>query len=103
MLIANVAELFLNNSEDALFFRQDVAQISDRVDQLFVFSIDLLPLEASELIQAQIKDLIGLMFAKGITTIDQTGFVTNQDADLFDLALGKFKGKQFDARFISIS
>ena len=38
IFVANLAQLFLDDGENARFFRQDVAQIFDRLDQLLVFA-----------------------------------------------------------------
>ena len=86
MFVANFAQLFLDDLEDARFFRENVAQILDRLDQLLVFVDDLFALETGELIKAQIENLVGLMFAEGVTAFGQARFVANEDADLFDLA-----------------
>src|ERR1700722_5265172 len=102
VLIADLSQLFFDDGKDALLFRENVAQIFDRVNYLFVFVVDLFPLEASELIKAKIKNLIGLMFAKRVAAFDQTRFISNQDAELLDLPSGKFEGEQFHARFITV-
>ena len=52
--------------KDALLLRQDVAQIFDRLDQIFVFAVDLVALHPGQLIEAKVEDLIGLMFAEGV-------------------------------------
>ena len=68
--------------EDARFLREDVEQILDRLDQLLVFALDLLALQAGELIEAQIENLVRLVFAEGVTAVGQARFVADQDADL---------------------
>src|SRR5437899_2997597 len=67
VLIANFAQLLFDDRKDALLFRENVAQIFDRVDYLFVLLVDLFPLETGELIKAKIENLIGLMFAERVT------------------------------------
>ena len=98
----NLAQLFFDDLKDALLFRQNVAQVFDRLDQLLVFVDDFLALQPGQLIKAQIKNLIRLMFAESITAIREARFVANQDADLFDLPAGEFEGQQFDSRFFAI-
>src|SRR6202030_763074 len=51
MLVANLPQLFLDDGEDALLFGENIAQILDRLDELSVFIIDLLPLQPGQLIQ----------------------------------------------------
>ena len=96
------AQLFFDDLENARFFREDVAQVFDRLDQLLVFVGDFVALEAGELIKAEIENLIRLVLAEGVTAIDEPRFVANQDADLFDLLSGEFEGEQFDPRFVAI-
>ena len=74
--------------ENARFLRENVAQVLDRLDQLLVFVDDLFALEPGELIEAQIENLVRLMFAESVTAFGQARFVANQDADLLDLASG---------------
>jgi hypothetical protein len=71
MFVANFAQFFFDDGEDALLFRENVAQVLDRVDQLLVFIVDLFPLETGELVKAKIENLIRLMFAKSVATLDQ--------------------------------
>ena len=84
------------------FLREDVAQILDRLDQLLVFVLDLVALEPGELIEAQIENLVGLLFAERVAAVGQARFVANEDADLLDLLSREFEGEQFDARFVAI-
>src|SRR3954462_308340 len=51
MLVANLAQLFLDDLEDARFLRENVAQIFDRLDQLTVFLRNLFALEPGELVE----------------------------------------------------
>ena len=101
VLVANLAELFFDDREDALLFGQNVAKIFDRFEKFLVFLIDLLALEPGELIQAKIKDFVSLLFAEGVAAICQAGLAANQDADLLDLPPGEFEGQQFYSRFIA--
>ncbi len=102
VLVANVAQLFLDDLKDARFLGQNVAQVLDRIDQLLVFARDLFAFETGQLIKAEIENLIRLMFAEGITTIDQAGFVPDQDPDLLDLFPGEFEREQFHPRFVAV-
>ena len=102
VFVANLAQLLLDDREDARFLREDVAQVLDRFDQLLVFVVDLVALQPGELIEAQIEDLIGLMFAESVTAVGQPRFVANQDADLLDLFPGELEREQFDPRFFAI-
>jgi len=54
------------------------------------------------LIQAKIKNLIGLVLAERITPFGQAGRIANENADLFDLFLSEIECKQFDSRFFAI-
>ena len=102
VFLLNLAQLLLDDLENTRFFREDVAQILDRLDQLLVFADDLLALEPGQLVEAQLENLIRLMFAESVATFCEARFVANQDADLLDLAASEFEGEQFDARFIAI-
>ena len=92
MLIANLAQLFLDDLEDARFLGQDVAQVLDGLDQLRVFLFDLFALEPGELIEPQIEDLVRLMFAERVTPIDQPRVVPDQDPDFLDLFPRELEG-----------
>src|SRR5262249_38344615 len=46
VLVADFAQLFLDDGEDALLFSENVAQIIDRFDELLVFVNDFLALES---------------------------------------------------------
>ncbi len=63
---------------------------------------DLFALETGELIEAQIEDLVGLVFAESVTALDEARFVADQDADLLDLPPGELEGEQLDPRFFAI-
>src|SRR6202011_1313499 len=56
MLIAQVAQLFLDDGENALLLGQNVAQVLDRLNQLLVFIVDLVALETGQLIQTKIEN-----------------------------------------------
>src|SRR6266404_1829159 len=85
MFVANVAQFFFDNREDARFLRKNISQIFDRVYQLFVLIVDLVAFEAGELIKPKIKNLIGLVLAKCIAAFDQTRFIANKNTDLLHL------------------
>ena len=94
VLVADFAQLFLDDLEDARFLREDVAQILDRLDQLAVFLRDLFALESGELIKAQVEDLVRLVFAEGVTAVDEPRFVADEDADFLDLFPGELEREQ---------
>ena len=85
VFVADFAQLFLDDLEDARFFRENVSQVFDGIEQPAVFLRDLFAFEPGELIKSQLEDLICLVFAEGIAAIDQSRFVANQDPDLFHL------------------
>ena len=64
--------------------------------------VDLFALESGELIQAQIENLVCLVFAEGVAAFDQARFVANEDADLLDLLSREFEREQFHSRFVAI-
>ena len=64
--------------------------------------VDLFAFETGQLIQAQIENLVGLVFAESVAAFDQARFVANQNADLLDLSSREFEGEQFDSRFVAI-
>ena len=102
VFVPDLAQLLLDDLKDARLFREDVAQVFDRLDQLLVFLRDLLAFETGELVKTQIENLVGLMFAERVTAFDQPGLVANQDADLLDLFSGELEREQFDPRFIAV-
>ena len=63
---------------------------------------DLFAFQPGELIQAQIENLVGLMFAEGVAAFGQARFVANENADLLDLSSREFESEQFDSRFVAI-
>src|SRR5207302_6035956 len=102
MLVAKVAQLFFDDRENALLLGQNIVQILDRLDQVLVFVVDLVPLETSQLIQTKIENLIGLMLAERVTAFCETCRIANENADLLDLFFGEFESEQFDSRFLAI-
>ena len=102
MFIAQLAQLFLDDSENALLLGQNVAQVLDRLDQVLVFAVDLVALKTSQLIQTEIENLVGLMLTEGVTAIGQARGIANEDADLLDLLFGELECEQFDSRFFAI-
>ena len=64
--------------------------------------VDLFPLESGQLIQAQIENLVCLVFAESVAAFGQSRFVANENADLLDLFSREFESEQFNSRFIAI-
>src|SRR5262249_44582063 len=95
-------QFLLDDREHALLFRENVAQILDRLDQLFVFVLDLVALEPGQLIQAKIENLVGLMFAERVTAFGKTRRIANQNSNLLNLPLREIEREQFHARFLAI-
>ena len=102
MFIPQFAQLFFDNGENALLFGQNVAQVLDRLDQVLVFVVDLVPLEAGQLIQTKIENLVGLVLTEGVTPIRQARGIANENADLLDLLFGELEREQFDTRLFAI-
>src|SRR3954468_18595380 len=102
MFVANIAQLFLDDRENALFFREDVAQIVDRLNQAFVLGLDLVALHPGELIKPELENLIGLVLTDGVAAVSRASRITKKDTDFFDLLLGKLKSEQLHPRFIPI-
>ena len=102
MFVADFAQLFLDDGENALLFRQNVAQIFDRLDQLLVFLVDLFALESGQLIQAKIEDLVGLVFAEGVAAIRQARLDCESECRSARPVFGEFEGEQFHSRFVAI-
>src|SRR5437763_16116085 len=102
MFIPQFAQLLFDNRENALLFGQNVAQVLDRLDQLLVFVVDLLPLEAGQLIQAKIENLVRLVRTEGVTPIRQARGSANENADLLDLLCGELARDQFDSRLFAV-
>ena len=47
--------------------------------------VDLFAFQSGQLIQAQIENLVGLVFAESVAAFGQPRFVANENADLLDL------------------
>src|SRR5262249_6922812 len=77
MLVFELTQFLFDDREDALLFRENVAQILDRFQQVLVFVLDLVPLETGQLIQTKIENLIGLMFTEGVTAFSQPRWIAN--------------------------
>src|SRR5205814_10396049 len=88
--------------ENALLFGENIAQILNGLNQLFVFVLDLIALETGQLIQTQIENLSGLVLAARVTTFGQARGVANQNADLFDLSFREIECEQCDPGFLAI-
>ena len=74
MLIADLAQLFLDDVKTrASFARMSRRSLIVSISSLYSLD-DLLALQPGELIEAKIEDLIGLMFAEGVTAFRQSGF-----------------------------
>src|SRR5438132_7711394 len=102
MLIAQLAQLFLDDREYALLFGENVSQVLDRLDQVLVFVVDLVALETGQLIQTKIENLIRLVFTKRIAAIRQPRGIANKNANFLDLRFREFEREQFDSRFFAI-
>ena len=102
VFLLNLAQLFLDDLEDARFLRQNVEQILNGADQLLVFVRDLVALQPGELIKAEIEDLVRLMFAESVTAFDEARFVADANPDLLDLFPAEFKREQFHACFFAV-
>src|SRR5947209_11378734 len=102
VLLLQVAQLLFNDFKDTGFFCEDVTQILNRDDQVFVFVFDFVAFEARQLVEPEIENLIRLMFAEGISAIEEARFVPNQDANFLDLFPGEFESKQLHPRLIAI-
>ena len=103
VLVADFAQFFFDDGEDALLFGENVAQIVDGLDELLVFVDDFLALESGQLIQTQVQDFVCLLFAERVAAIGEARRIANENAELFDLAFRKFECEQFHSRFVAIS
>ena len=103
VFVADFAQFFFDDGEDALLFGKNVEQIIDGLDELLVFVDDFLALESGQLIQTQVQDFVRLLFAECIAAIGEARRIANEDAELFDLAFRKFECEQFHSRFVAIS
>src|SRR6266480_2042381 len=102
VFVANFAQFLYDDSENALLFGENVSQILDGIDELLVLLIDLFALEAGQLIQAEIENVVGLLLAECIPPIGQARRIANQNPDLFHLTLCEFECEQFYPRFVTI-
>src|SRR5207247_10262042 len=67
--VADFAQFFFDDGENALLFGENVAQILDGIDELLVLLIDLFALEAGQLIQSEIENVVSLLLAERIPAI----------------------------------
>ena len=80
VLVADFAQFFFDDAEDALLFGKNVAQIIDGLDELLVFIDDFLALESGQLIQTQVQDFVRLLFAECIAAIGEARRIANENA-----------------------
>ena len=80
VLVADFAQFFFDDAEDALLFGKNVAQIIDGLDEFLVFVDDFLALESGQLIQTQVQDFVRLLFAECIAAIGEARRIANEDA-----------------------
>ena len=83
-LLLDLAELSLDDLQDACFFGDDVEEVFDRFEQGVVFLLDALALEAGELIEAQVEDVADLLLGESILPFDNPSLIADQDSDLLD-------------------
>src|SRR2546430_8513187 len=102
IFVADFAQFLFDDREDALLFGQNIAKVLDRLDYVLVLRLDLLPLESGELIQTQVENLVGLLFAERVTAFHQPGRTTNDDPDLLDLSFGELECEKFYSRLVAI-
>src|SRR5262249_43190196 len=102
IFVANFAQLFFDDAEDALFLSENIAQIVDGLDKVLVFIDDFFALEPSPLLKAQIENFGRLLFAKSVTPIGPARRISNQDADLLDLTFGELERQEFYSGFVAI-
>src|SRR5207247_4744884 len=81
---------------------EHVLWILDRVDAGLVSRIALLPRESGELLQAQVENLVGLLFAERITAFSQPRRTTNNDPDLLDLSFRELECEKFHSGLVAI-
>ena len=65
----NLAQLVLDDRQHALLLREDVEQVLDRLEQLVVFALDLVALEAGELVEAEVEDVADLLLAEDVAAV----------------------------------
>src|SRR5207253_2376594 len=54
------------------------------------------------LIQTQVENLVGLLFAQRVTAFHQPGRTTNDDPDLLDLSFSELECEKFHSRLVAI-
>ena len=66
MLLGGVAQLLLNQGEQLQLARENAAELFDERHQFAVFSLDLVALQAGELVEAEVEDGHGLALAESV-------------------------------------
>ena len=92
----NLAQLALDDVENALLAGEDVHEIFDGGEKLFVFAEDLVAFQAGQLIEAEFQDVVDLLFAEEVFAIGQARFAADFDPEFLDLLAGEFEGEEFD-------
>ena len=69
VFVADFAQFLFNDGENALLFGENVAQVVDGIDEFLVFLVDLFALEAGQLIQPEIENVVRLLLAERIPAI----------------------------------
>ena len=88
VLITDRLQLGLDDRKDAFLAGQDVDQVGDRGEKLLILGVEFVSLEASELVEAEFEDGIGLRLAEAVLSfVIQSGFLTEKDAEFLDLLL----------------
>ena len=98
----DLAQLVLDDGEDAGFLGQDVEQILDALEDLGVFGLDLVNFQAGQLVEAQLQNRGDLGLAEGIAAAGQAVLVADENAEALDLGAGEVEGQQFDARLLAV-
>ena len=66
VLLGGVAQLLLDEGEQLRLAREDAAELFDERHQFAVFGLDLVALQAGELVEAEVEDGHGLPFAEAV-------------------------------------
>ena len=74
-----LAQFLFDDGHDAGFFREDVQQVLDALEDLGVFELDLVHFHAGQLVEAEVEDGVGLGFAEGVAAAGEAGFVADED------------------------